>query len=169
MCETVNVLRQRSRKWDGIRPDAIDRSAPRRARAPCRDPRRLLDRNAASSGLSRSSTPSSSSPCSNGTTISERDAESQAMWPGNSCTSGTMTVARLCAAVPHTPRPSAMRTHATLALKGPEEELTAAHKIKADPVQARQGFVEQAERLAALARPSASSVKSADSCSWICR
>ncbi len=45
--------------------------------------------------------------------------QSHAMWPANSCTFGTTTVARRAAAVPHTPLPSAMRTHAGLPWNGP--------------------------------------------------
>ena len=52
-------------------------------------------------------------------TISEREAESQAMWPSNAVTSGTTIVERRAAAVPHTPRPNAMRTHAGCPWKGP--------------------------------------------------
>ena len=48
-----------------------------------------------------------------GTTISERERSSQAMWPGKACTSGTTTVRRSRAAVPQTPRLKAMRTQAT--------------------------------------------------------
>ena len=80
------------------------------ASAPSKRPRR---------GLSMSSTPSSVPPRSSGTTISEREAASQAMCPGNSCTSATTSVRRSAAAVPHTPRPSAMRTHAGLPWNGP--------------------------------------------------
>ncbi len=67
----------------------------------------------ATSGLSISSTPNRRPRLINGTTISERDAASQAMCPGNSFTSGTTIVSRRAAAVPHTPLPSAMRTQAT--------------------------------------------------------
>ena len=63
------------------------------------------------------------SPRSSGTTISEFDAESQAMWPGKACTSSTSTVSRRAAAVPHTPLPMAMRTQAGLPWNGPEHQL----------------------------------------------
>jgi hypothetical protein len=59
------------------------------------------------------------SPEYSGTTSSERDAESQAMCPGNCSTSGTSCVRRVLAAVPHTPRPSAMRTQAGWPWNGP--------------------------------------------------
>jgi len=49
-----------------------------------------------------------------GTTSSERDAASQAMWPGNSSTSGTTIAVPRAAAVPHTPLPQAIRTQAGL-------------------------------------------------------
>jgi hypothetical protein len=49
-----------------------------------------------------------------GTTISAREAGSQAMWPGKACTSATTIVRRSTAAAPHTPPPSGMRTHAGL-------------------------------------------------------
>ena len=66
-----------------------------------------------------SSTPYSF-PCTvSGTTISEREAASQAMWPGKLCTSGTTSVSRRAAAVPHTPFPSGMRTQAGLPMNGP--------------------------------------------------
>ncbi len=54
-----------------------------------------------------------------GTTISERESASQAMWPGKACTSGTSWVVRVAAAVPHTPLPNAIRTHAGLPWNGP--------------------------------------------------
>ncbi len=54
-----------------------------------------------------------------GTTSSLREAESHAMWPGNAFTSGTTTLRRSAAAVPHTPLPSGMRTHAGLPWNGP--------------------------------------------------
>ena len=47
-----------------------------------------------------------------GITSSDRDALSHAMWPGNSSTFGTRNVTRRSAAVPQTPRPSGIRTHA---------------------------------------------------------
>ena len=40
-----------------------------------------------------------------GTTISERERELQAMWPGKASTSGTTTVRASFQAVPQTPRP----------------------------------------------------------------
>src|SRR5699024_837826 len=59
------------------------------------------------SGLSRSNTPTRLPPAStSGTTSSERDAASQAMWPEKALTSSTRWVVRVLAAVPHTPRPS---------------------------------------------------------------
>ncbi len=54
-----------------------------------------------------------------GTTISLLEAESHAMCPGNLSTSGTTIVRRSAAAVPQTPRPNAMRTHAGLPWKAP--------------------------------------------------
>ena len=66
-----------------------------------------------------SRTPTRVSSTTSGTTISERDAASQTMWPGNACTSGTRCVARVAAAVPHTPLPTAMRTHAGCPWNGP--------------------------------------------------
>src|SRR5665213_508875 len=73
----------------------------------------------ASSGLSISSTPNNASRTMSGMTISERDAASQAMWPGNWSTSGTTMVMRCRAALPQTPVPSAMRTQAGLPWNGP--------------------------------------------------
>src|SRR5690606_19039889 len=70
-------------------------------------------------GLSRSNTPISSSPRYSGTTSSERDAESQGIWPGKASTSATRCVSRLTAAVPQTPRPSAMRMQAGWPWNGP--------------------------------------------------
>jgi hypothetical protein len=52
-------------------------------------------------------------------TSSEREAESQGMWPGKASTSATRCVCRVDAAVPHTPLPSAMRTQAGWPWKGP--------------------------------------------------
>ena len=54
-----------------------------------------------------------------GTTISAFEAASHAMWPGNACTSGTTIVSFFTYAVPHTPAPNAMRTHAGLPWNGP--------------------------------------------------
>ena len=54
------------------------------------------------SGLSISKTPIKFPSFRIGTTISEFDAVSQAMWPGNSCTFGATTSARRIAAVPLT-------------------------------------------------------------------
>ena len=88
-------------------------------RASISHPARSASSNRASTGLSRSSTPSSVSPFSSGTTSSDRDAVSQAMWPGNASTSGTRTDRRCAAAVPQTPLPSAMRTQAGRPWNGP--------------------------------------------------
>src|SRR4249919_3716827 len=71
------------------------------------------------SGLSRSNTPTSSLPRSNGTTTSERDAASQAIWPGKACTSATRCVCRVVAAAPHTPLSSGMRMQAGRPWNGP--------------------------------------------------
>ena len=57
------------------------------------------------SGLSISSTPAIFPSLKNGTTISDLDAGSQAMCPGNLSTSGTTTVCSLMNAVPQTPFP----------------------------------------------------------------
>ncbi|KAG1314603.1 hypothetical protein G6F63_016156 [Rhizopus arrhizus] len=70
-------------------------------------------------GLSMSNTPISSSPRSSGTTSSEREAESQAMWPGKASTSSTRWVTRWLAAAPHTPLSSGMRTQAGRPWNGP--------------------------------------------------
>ena len=63
--------------------------------------------------LSISSTPHTS-PFSriNGTTISERDNELQAICPGNASTSGTTNVSALAHAAPQTPRPFRIRVQA---------------------------------------------------------
>ena len=76
----------------------------------------------ASCGLSRSSTPSSSPPRISGITISEFEAESQAMCPGNACTSSTSTVSRRAAAVPQTPLPMRDAHAGGLALEGPQHQ-----------------------------------------------
>src|SRR5690606_32163666 len=63
----------------------------------------------AGTGLSRSNTPTrapSAPGMYSGTTSSERDAASQAIWPGNASTSSTRWVWRELAAAPQTPRPS---------------------------------------------------------------
>src|SRR5690606_36893172 len=70
-------------------------------------------------GLSRSNTPSSSPSSTSGTTSSAREAESQAMWPGNASTSSTRCVWRLLAAAPQTPRSSGIRTQAGSPWNGP--------------------------------------------------
>ena len=56
-------------------------------------------------GTSISSTPMILPPERTGITISDRDALSQAMWPGNWCTSGTSWVRFSRTAVPQTPFP----------------------------------------------------------------
>ncbi len=72
-----------------------------------------------SCGLSMSSTPTTVPSTTIGTTISESERESQAMCPSNSLTSGTTCETLVAAAAPHTPRPTAMRTHAGLPWNGP--------------------------------------------------
>ena len=84
------------------------------SRRDARQPARSASSKRAGSGLSRSSTPTTSPALTSGTTSSEREFGSQAIWPGNSCTSGTITVAPRAAAVPHTPFPHGMRTQAGL-------------------------------------------------------
>ena len=54
-----------------------------------------------------------------GTTSSDRDRLSQAMWPGKAWTSGTTIEARCDAAAPQTPRVSAMRVQAGRPWNGP--------------------------------------------------
>ena len=49
-----------------------------------------------------------------GKTSSERDAASQAIWPGKASTSGTTSAVPRAAAVPQTPLPQAIRTQAGL-------------------------------------------------------
>src|SRR5690625_242252 len=71
-------------------------------------------------GLSISNTPTRlPSSSTNGTTSSEREAASQAMWPGNASTSSTRWVVRVLAAAPHTPRSSGIRTQAGWPWNGP--------------------------------------------------
>src|SRR5690606_34841506 len=82
-------------------------------------PRASSASNRPGSGLSTSQTPSKASPMNKGTTTSEREAASQAMCPGKALTSATTWVSRVVAAVPQTPRPSAMRTQAGLPWNGP--------------------------------------------------
>lgn len=43
-----------------------------------------------------------------GTTISDCDREEQAIWPGNACTSDTISVRASAQDVPQTPRPCLM-------------------------------------------------------------
>src|SRR5690606_35197412 len=79
-------------------------TASTQARAIASRPRPSIASKRAGIGLSRSSTPiSRPSAATSGTTHSERDAESQAMCPGNALTSATSWVWRLLAAAPHTP------------------------------------------------------------------
>ena len=89
-----------------------------------------------------------------GTTISDREAASQAMCPGNAFTSGTTSVSRRAAAVPHTPLPSGMRTQARLPLERPQNELPAAQQVEPAPVdplerlaQERDGIRQVGERI----------------------
>ena len=51
--------------------------------------------------------------------------------------------ARVCAARPHTPRPSAMRTHAGLPWNGPTTSSPSVMKVEAGPVQVRQRVIEK--------------------------
>lgn len=50
----------------------------------------------------------------NGSTISEFEAESQAICPANSCTSFTSWILSVATAVPHTPLPTGIVTQAGL-------------------------------------------------------
>ena len=85
-----------------------------------------------------SSTPASFPATANGTTISESDAESQAMWPSNACTSSTTIVSSRSAAVPHTPRPTGILVQARLALERAEHERIALQEIETGPVYAAE-------------------------------
>src|SRR5690606_1542378 len=75
--------------------------------------------NRAGTGLSRSNTPTSAPSWCRGTTTSERDAASQAMWSATALTSSTRWVSPLRAAAPQTPRSSGMRTQAGWPWNGP--------------------------------------------------
>src|SRR5690606_33005387 len=73
----------------------------------------------AGTGLSMSSTPTGLPSWNSGTTSPEREAESQAIWPGKALTSSTRWVWPLLAAAPHTPLCSGMRTQAGRPWNGP--------------------------------------------------
>src|SRR5687768_1752337 len=80
-------------------------------------------------GLSRSNTPSRlPSAATSGTTSSELDAESQAMCPGNACTSSIRWVCRVLAAAPQTPLSSGIRTQAGSPWNGPTTSSTPSKK-----------------------------------------
>src|ERR1044072_3325912 len=91
----------------------------KRTRTSSSNPRASASSNRAGDGLSRSSTPINRASFIKGTTISEFDALSQAVGPGNSCTFGTITVSHFAAPAPHTPWPTLLRTHAGLPWNGP--------------------------------------------------
>ena len=54
-----------------------------------------------------------------GTTISDREAESQAMWPGKAWTSGTSWISFVRATAPQTPLLRGISMQAVLPMKGP--------------------------------------------------
>ena len=56
------------------------------------------------------------------TVISELEAESQAICPGNSCTSFTSWISFVARAVPQTPRPFGIRIQAVFPWKGPKSK-----------------------------------------------
>jgi hypothetical protein len=68
-----------------------------------------------SNGINKLTSP----PAKIGTTISLRLLASQAIWPGKLNTSGTITVSRFSAAVPHTPRPKRISWQAGRPWNGP--------------------------------------------------
>src|SRR5690606_1876 len=82
-------------------------------------PRWSSSSNLPGTGRSRSKTPSSAPPRNSGTTSSDREAASQAMWPGKACTSSTRCVVPVRAAAPQTPRSSGIRTQAGRPWNGP--------------------------------------------------
>jgi serine/threonine-protein kinase len=82
-------------------PNACATSASTRRASPSEKPD--------GSGESRSSTAITLFRAITGTTSSDRVASSQAICPGNACTSGTSCVVRMRAAAPHTPRSKVMR------------------------------------------------------------
>ncbi len=110
-----SMYRRFARRRSQVRP----RIAATRTCTSTSSPRASSASKRACNGLSRSSTPINRSPSRIGTTTSEFDAESQAIWPGKSCTSGTTTVSRRAAAVPQTPVPIGMRMQAGLPWNGP--------------------------------------------------
>ena len=65
------------------------------------------------------------------------------MWPGNSCTFGTSIELRRAAAVPHTPLPTAMRTHAGLPWNGPSTSSPPLHEIESGPIEIGQRVPDQ--------------------------
>jgi hypothetical protein len=70
-------------------------------------------------GESMSKTPRSTPAVTMGTTSSDRERLSQAMWPGKAWTSGTRIASRREAAAPQTPRVRAMRVQAGRPWNGP--------------------------------------------------
>ena len=78
-----------------------------------------------------------------GTTISEREAVSQAICPGNACTSATSSVWRRAAEVPQTPWPKRDAHAGGLALEGPDDQFARLQKVEARPVEVGQGIEDQ--------------------------
>src|SRR5579871_5109288 len=102
-------------------------------------PLRSSSLNLAGTGLSRSSTPTSWPACTKGSTISDRDAASHAMCPGNSCTSGTTKISRRSADAASQRDPHAR----DLALKRSQHQVLTLQEVVAHPVHLRQRLIEQ--------------------------
>ena len=129
--------------------DGGRRTARPALRSPADPPRRSAPR----SGLSRSSTPMTSPSSINGTTSSEREAGSQAIWPGNSCTSATSTAS---------PRAAAVAAHALAdrdaqaggpALERAQHQRAALAEIKSGPIQIGQAVIDQRRHIGGVGDP----------------
>ena len=78
-----------------------------------------------------------------GTTISDCDCEEQAIWPGNACTSATISVRASAQDVPQTPRLCLMLKQAKGALKRTELQFAVAHHIESHPKIIVESLLEQ--------------------------
>ena len=133
MCHALRLPSQ-----SGRRAVAATGSSSARSAAP----------NAAGRSLSMSISPSTSSPCMIGTTISDCVSMLHARYRGSAFTSSTTMVAFSVAAAPQMPRPSGMRVCGDgLPTKRPEHELVAVEQVDADPGVVRDGVLEEPDRL----------------------
>lgn len=94
-------------------------------------------------GASRSSTPITRPSRISGTTSSEREAASQAMWPGKACTSSTRMEWPRATAVPHTPCRRGCGCRRACPGTGRARVRRGKQEVEAGPVEVRHRRIEQ--------------------------